>query len=91
MSDTGRQSFTDKVGAAVKPDSEKSTMEHVGDKVKGTLDSAASTFHPNSEKSTTQQMGDSASGNSNENQDSLMSKAKRAMGLDGDNSKPGDY
>jgi hypothetical protein len=22
-------------------------MEHVGDKVKGTLDSAASTFHPN--------------------------------------------
>ncbi len=65
MSDTGRQSFTDKVESAVKvvpnrlvmfsrsnvvppqPDSQKSTMENIGDNVKGTFDSAASTMQPN--------------------------------------------
>ncbi|KAF8892452.1 heat shock protein 9/12-domain-containing protein, partial [Infundibulicybe gibba] len=47
MSDTGRQSLTDKAGAAIKPDSQKSTTEHLGDKFKGNTDSAASTLQPN--------------------------------------------
>ncbi|TFK76335.1 hypothetical protein BDN72DRAFT_830892 [Pluteus cervinus] len=56
-------------------------MEHAGDFVKGKADSVASTVQPNSEKSTGQSMGDSVSGNSNHNQDSLMDKAKNAMGM----------
>ncbi|RPD54750.1 hypothetical protein L226DRAFT_570953 [Lentinus tigrinus ALCF2SS1-7] len=83
MSDTGRQSFTDKATAAIKPDSEKSTTEHFGDKFKGKTDSAASTLQPESEKSTSQQVGDAFSSNSNENQPSLTQKAKNAMGLGG--------
>ncbi|KZS98690.1 hypothetical protein SISNIDRAFT_546593 [Sistotremastrum niveocremeum HHB9708] len=79
MSDTGRQSLTDKAGAALKPDSEKSTTEHVGDSVKGTGDSIASTFQPQSEKSTSQKVGDSVSGNSNNNDQSLLDKAKNAF------------
>ncbi|KIO31264.1 hypothetical protein M407DRAFT_19643 [Tulasnella calospora MUT 4182] len=79
MSDTGRQSLTDKAGAALKPDSEKSTTEHIGDKFKGTSDSVASSMQPQSEKSTTQKMGDTmSSGNTNE---SLLDKAKNAMGM----------
>ncbi|EKM54539.1 uncharacterized protein PHACADRAFT_123712 [Phanerochaete carnosa HHB-10118-sp] len=66
MSDNFRESFTDKAGAAIKPDSEKSTTEHLGDKLKGNADSAASTVQPASQKSTTQQVGDAVSGNSNE-------------------------
>ncbi len=50
------------------PDSEKSTTEHFGDKIKGKSDSAASTVQPQSEKSTTQQVGDAFSSNSNETQ-----------------------
>ncbi|KAG9050484.1 hypothetical protein FS837_004978 [Tulasnella sp. UAMH 9824] len=79
MSDIGRQSLSDKAGAALKPDSEKSTTEHMGDKLKGTGDSMASSMQPQSEKSTTQKMGDSvSSGNTNE---SLLDKAKNAMGM----------
>ncbi|KAG2020031.1 hypothetical protein CC2G_005417 [Coprinopsis cinerea AmutBmut pab1-1] len=81
MSDTGRQSFTDKMGSTMKPDSQKSTMERTGDRMKGTMDSAASSMQPNSQKSTGQQMGDTMSSNSNQNQDSMMDKAKNAMGL----------
>ncbi|CDO69238.1 hypothetical protein BN946_scf185042.g140 [Trametes cinnabarina] len=84
MSDTGRQSFTDKATAALKPDSEKSTTEHFGDKLKGKGDSAASTLQPQSEKSTTQRVGDTFSSNSNNDQPSLTQKAKNAVGL-GDN------
>ncbi|KAF7338136.1 hypothetical protein MVEN_02038400 [Mycena venus] len=81
MSDTGRQSFTDKAGAAMKPDSQKSTTEQLGDHVKGTGDSIASTFQPQSDKSTSQKAGDTFSSNSNNNDDSLISKAKDAVGL----------
>ncbi|KIY43491.1 hypothetical protein FISHEDRAFT_53204 [Fistulina hepatica ATCC 64428] len=80
MSDTGRQSFTDKAESALKPDSEKSTMEQVGDKAKEYMDSAGSTMQPDSQKSTGQQAGDMLSGNSNENEDSLMDKAKNTFG-----------
>ncbi|KAF4576720.1 hypothetical protein EYR36_000684 [Pleurotus pulmonarius] len=81
MSDAGRQSFTDKAGAAMKPDSQKTTTEHMGDYVKGTMDSMASTMQPNSDKSGTQRMGDSMTSNSNHNEESLMDKAKNAMGM----------
>ncbi|KAH9916936.1 heat shock protein 9/12-domain-containing protein [Amylocystis lapponica] len=84
MSDTGRQSLGDKASAALKPDSEKSTTEHWGDKLKGKSDSAASSAQPQSEKSTTQKMGDAFSGNSNETQPSMTQKAKNALGM-GDN------
>ncbi|KAI0661275.1 heat shock protein 9/12-domain-containing protein [Cubamyces menziesii] len=81
MSDTGRQSLTDKATAALKPDSEKSTTQHFGDKLKGKSDSAASTLQPESEKSTTQRIGDAFSSNSNNDQPSLTQKAKNAMGM----------
>ncbi|KAF5389919.1 hypothetical protein D9757_003688 [Collybiopsis confluens] len=87
MSDTGRQSFTDKAGAAIKPDSEKTTTEHVGDKLKGTADSVASTLQPQGEKSTSQKVGDTFSSNSNDTDDSLLNKAKNAVGLGGSNDR----
>ncbi|KAJ8077457.1 hypothetical protein PQX77_010525 [Marasmius sp. AFHP31] len=81
MSDTGRQSFTDKAEAAIKPDSQKSTTEHLGDKFKGTGDSAASSLQPQSEKSSGQKLGDTFSSNSNQNDQSMLDKAKDAVGL----------
>jgi len=83
MSDAGRQSWTNKAGAAMKPDSQKSTTEHIGDKMKGTGDSIASTLQPQGEKSTGQQGADAVSGNSNETQPSMMQKAKDAVGMGG--------
>ncbi|KAI0746037.1 heat shock protein 9/12-domain-containing protein [Earliella scabrosa] len=82
MSDAGRQSFTDKASSAMKPDSQKSLTEQMGDSIKGTYDSIASTMQPQSEKSYGQQAADSMSGNSNENQDSIANKAKNAMGME---------
>ena len=68
MSDTGRQSFTDKMGASMKPDSQKSTWEQTADTAKGKMDSMGSTMQPQSQKSTTQKAGDTLSGNQNEDQ-----------------------
>ncbi|KAF8911960.1 heat shock protein 9/12-domain-containing protein, partial [Gymnopilus junonius] len=85
MSDTGRQSFTDKAGSAMKPDSQKGTMEQASDYIKGKSDSAASSMQPNSQKSSSQKAGDTMSGNSNENSDSLLNKAKNAVGMGGNN------
>ncbi|KAJ8519461.1 hypothetical protein ONZ45_g3572 [Pleurotus djamor] len=87
MSDTGRQSFTDKASSAMKPDSQKSFTEQMGDKFKSTTDSAASTMQPESQKSATQKMGDTFSGNQNENQESMLDKAKNAMGMGDSNSR----
>ncbi|KAK0459827.1 heat shock protein 9/12-domain-containing protein [Desarmillaria tabescens] len=83
MSDTGRQWFTDKAGSAMKPDSQKSATERMGDNLKGYADSAASTLQPQGEKTSTQKMGDTVSGNSNDNDQSMLGKAKGAMGLSG--------
>ncbi|KAF9527002.1 heat shock protein 9/12-domain-containing protein [Crepidotus variabilis] len=88
MSEAGRQSFTDKAGAALKPDSQKTTTEHIGDTLKGKTDSAASTVEPNSQKSTGQRAGDTLSGNQNENSESLVDKAKNAVGLGNTSNKP---
>ncbi|KAJ3846122.1 hypothetical protein EV368DRAFT_89532 [Lentinula lateritia] len=67
----------------MQPDSEKSksTLESLGDPVKSTGDSLASTLQPENQKSTTQQAADAFSSNENENQDSLLSKAQNAIGL----------
>ncbi|KAG8726682.1 hypothetical protein FRC12_020352 [Ceratobasidium sp. 428] len=83
MSEAGRQSFTDKAGAALKPDSQKTTTEQAGDQIKGTADSLASTLQPNESKSDSQKVGDTLSGNSNENKDSLLDQAKNALGMGG--------
>ncbi|AAW43169.1 hypothetical protein CNBD0760 [Cryptococcus deneoformans B-3501A] len=68
MSDTGRQSLTDKATSSIKPDSEKSYVEQASDFVSGKLDSAASALQPQQEKSTTQKVGDAVSGD-NRNRD----------------------
>jgi len=81
MSDANRESLTSKAGAALKPDSEKSTTEHFGDKVKGKADNVGSSVQPESEKSYTQKAGDAFSSNSNENDQSVMDKAKNALGM----------
>ncbi|KAF9475866.1 hypothetical protein BDN70DRAFT_883198 [Pholiota conissans] len=81
MSDTGRQSFTDKAGSAMKPDSQKGTFEQASDKMKGTMDSAASSMQPNSQKSGSQRMGDSMTNNSSGNSESLLDQAKNAVGM----------
>ncbi|VDC03876.1 unnamed protein product [Peniophora sp. CBMAI 1063] len=81
MSDTGRMSATDKAKAALKPDSEKSTTEHFGDKVKGNADDLASSAQPQSEKSYTQKATDTVSGNSNHSNESFLDKTKDKLGL----------
>jgi len=81
MSQPGRESFTDKAGAALKPDSQKTTTESMGDSLKGTGDSIASTIQPQSDKTGSQKIGDSVSGNSNENDQSMLDKAKNAVGI----------
>ncbi|KZV79583.1 hypothetical protein EXIGLDRAFT_631691 [Exidia glandulosa HHB12029] len=76
MSDTGRQSLTDKASAALKPDSQKTTTEHFGDKLSGKTD--------NHEKTTTQKVGDTFSGGhdaTTNNNSSVLDKAKSALGL----------
>ncbi|THH12463.1 hypothetical protein EW146_g7674 [Bondarzewia mesenterica] len=83
MSDAGRQSVTDKAQSALKPDSQKSMTEQAGDKAKGAYDDIASTLQPQDQKSGSQKVSDTFSSNSNDNQDSLMDKAKNAMGFGG--------
>ncbi|EJD39606.1 hypothetical protein AURDEDRAFT_71105 [Auricularia subglabra TFB-10046 SS5] len=78
MSDNGRQSFTDKVGAAVEPGFEKTTTEHMGDKFHGKA---------RCEKSYTQKLGDALTGGpghdtmTTNNNSSLVDKAKSALGM----------
>ncbi|KZT10695.1 uncharacterized protein LAESUDRAFT_809619 [Laetiporus sulphureus 93-53] len=79
MSDTGRQSFGDKIGAAVKPDSQKTTTESLGDTIKGKSDNAAGAVEPESQKSYAQQLGDKFS--SNPTEPSMLDKAKNAVGM----------
>ncbi|EJD52516.1 hypothetical protein AURDEDRAFT_55029 [Auricularia subglabra TFB-10046 SS5] len=85
MTDAGRQSFTDKVGAAVKPDTHKTTTEHMGDKFNGKADNFAGSLQPQGEKSYTQKAADSVTGGhsgATNNNSSLLDKAKHAMGMD---------
>jgi len=67
-----------KAAATVKPDSEKSTLEKVGDTMKGKLDSISSKVQPESQKSTGQKVGDTISSGHGESGTSLVNKAKDA-------------
>ncbi|PWZ02823.1 hypothetical protein BCV70DRAFT_214337 [Testicularia cyperi] len=80
MSDAGRQDFTDKASSALKPDSQKG----VGEKAKENLDKAAATLQPDSTKSDSQKLGDKVSG-SDKSDESIIDKAKNAVGLGGNN------
>ncbi|EJD02935.1 uncharacterized protein FOMMEDRAFT_156295 [Fomitiporia mediterranea MF3/22] len=82
MSDNNRWGITDQAEAKLKPDSEKSTTEHLGDKFKGNADNAASHAQPSSEKSTTQKVSDTFS-TSSENNDSFLDKTKDTLGMGG--------
>ncbi|KZO95588.1 heat shock protein 9/12 [Calocera viscosa TUFC12733] len=62
MSDTGREPISDKVSAAVKPDSEKSTTEHFGDMLSGKADNAAGSAEGDKNKSTLQSVSDKVFG-----------------------------
>lgn len=62
MSDLGRQSVTDKAQAALKPDSEKSTPEHLKDKVVGSVDNAAGKGTSENDKSFVQSASDAIFG-----------------------------
>jgi len=62
MSDAGREPLSDKVSAAVKPDSEKSTVEHFGDAISGKADNAAGKAEGDSNKSTLQSVSDKVFG-----------------------------
>ncbi|TFY78145.1 hypothetical protein EWM64_g5867 [Hericium alpestre] len=64
MSDTGRQDISDKVGASIKPNSQKTVTEQATDKLKGLYDSVAAKIEPESQKSTGQKITDEVSGNS---------------------------
>ncbi|KAM5540297.1 hypothetical protein V8D89_006116 [Ganoderma adspersum] len=81
MSDTGRQSFTDKAQSSMKPESKKSTAEQFGDQAKDTFDSVASGMQPQSEKSTSQKAGDAFGGKSNKDSHSMTEQAKDALGM----------
>ncbi|KAG8761371.1 hypothetical protein FRC14_004776 [Serendipita sp. 396] len=83
MSQAGRQDFTDKAHDAMKPDSQKTFGEQIGDTLQGKGDSMMSTLQPQQEKTTTQKMGDAVSGNQNHNpgERSLLDKAKDAVGM----------
>ncbi|CAG7849009.1 SubName: Full=Uncharacterized protein {ECO:0000313/EMBL:CCA67377.1} [Serendipita indica DSM 11827] len=83
MSQPGRQDFSDKVHNAVKPDSQKTFTEHIGDMAQGKADSGLSTLQPQQDKSMGQKAGDALSGQHNHNpgERSLMDKAKDAVGL----------
>ncbi|KAF9075138.1 heat shock protein 9/12-domain-containing protein [Rhodocollybia butyracea] len=86
MSDANRQSFTDKASSAMKPDSQKGMAEQVGDSAKSAYDSVASTVQPEASLDTasaTQKAGDAFSGNSNQNDQSILDKAKDAFGMGG--------
>ncbi|KAF2214931.1 hypothetical protein CERZMDRAFT_105331 [Cercospora zeae-maydis SCOH1-5] len=77
MSDSLRQSNTDKAGSALKPDSQKSTTEQLGDKIKGTSDSIAGQAQPEDQKSTTQKATDGASDSAG----SITDNVKDTLGM----------
>ena len=62
--------------SALKPDSQKG----IGEKAKENLDKAPATLQPDSTKSDSQQLGDKVTG-SDKSDESLLDKAKNAVGL----------
>ncbi|KAH3668307.1 hypothetical protein OGAPHI_002061 [Ogataea philodendri] len=60
MSDLGRKGFGDKVSEAVKPDSQKSTLEKTKETVTDQVDKVAGGVVPDNQKSFGQTLGDKA-------------------------------
>ncbi|KAG7194875.1 uncharacterized protein KQ657_003983 [Scheffersomyces spartinae] len=65
MSDAGRKDLSDKIGSAIKPDSQKTTTEKYSDKASDKLDNAAGHSQPESEKGPIQKVADAVFGDSN--------------------------
>jgi len=63
MSDAGRKDLSSQVGDKLKPESQKSTTEKLGDTASGAYDRAAGAVQPESEKSTSQKLADSTRSN----------------------------
>lgn len=57
----------------MKPDSQKSTTESMGDSVKGKADNLGSSMQPDDSKSTSQKAGDESKG--------MLDQAKDAVGM----------
>lgn len=66
MSDAARKDVSDKVSSAVKPDSQKSTIELAKDKVTDTVDNLVGDNSRSGDKSVTQQASDSVFGEKKE-------------------------
>lgn len=62
MSDIGRQDLSDKVSSAVKPDSQKSTLEKAKDTVVGSVDNVIGGNSSDKDKSFTQLASDAVFG-----------------------------
>ncbi|GAA6003031.1 hypothetical protein JCM10207_001954 [Rhodosporidiobolus poonsookiae] len=87
MTDTGRESLTDKAERNVKPDSQKGLGEQAMDTAKGAYDSAAAAVQPDSQKSNTQSATDTLTGGGSSGSgggESLVDKAKDTLGMGGD-------
>nr|POE66144.1 12 kda heat shock protein [Quercus suber] len=82
MSDSLRQSNTDKLGSSMKPDSQKTTMESVSDSAKSAGDSIAGSMQPEGQKSTSQKATDSVTGGSKDagkQGDSMLNQASEGL------------
>lgn len=81
----GRKPMSEQVGDKMKPDTEKSTTEHMRDKASGMYDRAAGAAQPESQKSTSQKMGDSMRGSESKGtMESIKETMKGATGMGGD-------
>ena len=86
MSDAGRKGFGDKASEAMKPDSQKTTTEKLGEGATDIGDKAARSVQPNEDKSATQKMGDTMSGNKDQATSGgtgggIINKAKDTLGM----------
>ncbi|KAF8543062.1 heat shock protein 9/12-domain-containing protein [Trichophaea hybrida] len=78
MSDSLRKPFSDHVEEKITPDSSKSSVDKAKEDVTTTSDKAVGEMQPDSSKSSTQEGFDK----SRREKDSIVDKAKHAVGLD---------
>ncbi|KAK4556315.1 hypothetical protein LTR86_006459 [Recurvomyces mirabilis] len=85
MTDSGRKDMSSKIGDKMTPDSQKSTIDKVGDSITGGADKAGRDLVPDSQKSTTQSMSDKASREKDSHKstggESMLDKAKDTLGM----------
>ncbi|KAI9136415.1 heat shock protein 9/12-domain-containing protein [Paraphysoderma sedebokerense] len=91
MSDTGRESLTDKAKAFMRPDSSKDTEQRTAETLRGKVDNMQGTLQPEGQKSYTQQAADAMhnqmqSGQNQQratqNQEGIWEKTKKTMGME---------